>query len=269
MFWGLFIFILSFFPSSPYASESTHFVIVVPSYNNEPWVIRNLESITSQNYSNWFLYYIDDHSTDKTAKLVKKFIKEKNLQSKCQLIRNSERKGALANLYAAIHKVNPTDVIVTVDGDDRFAHSKVLSVLAGAYADKKVWMTYGNFKSDPPGWPSNCRPISNKIAKKNCFRKKNFVSSHLRTFYAKLFQLINKKDLFWNGQFYPMTWDMAIMFPMIEMASKGHFRFIKEVLYIYNVQNPLMDCRVNAQLQRDLDKEIRSKPPYKPLNTLF
>lgn len=66
-----------------------------------------------------------------------------------------------------------------------------------------------------------------------------------------------------------MTGDMAIMLPMLEMSSKGHFRFIKKVLYIYNVENPLNDHRVNAELQRSLDAYIRAKPRYEPLEILF
>ncbi len=66
-----------------------------------------------------------------------------------------------------------------------------------------------------------------------------------------------------------MTWDMAFMFPMLEMSAKKHFHFISDILYIYNVNNPINDHRVNSQLQNDLDKYIRAMPPYAPLDNLF
>lgn len=265
----LVVFFACFFFVEKGISQETHFVVVIPSYNNEAWALQNLQSIASQTYDNWSMIYIDDCSTDTTAAIVRTFIKENNLQKKCTLISNEKRQGSLANMYRAISSCKPTDVIVIVDGDDRLAHSKVFEKLAKVYSNPKIWMTYGNFRSDPPGWPSCCARIPLSVKKNNAFRQYAWVSSHLRTFYAKLFHLIRSEDLLWNGSFFPMTHDMAIMFPIIEMASKNHFLFIHEVLYIYNTANPIMDWRVNAQLQRDLDAYIRNMPPYQPLDTLF
>ena len=253
------------------APRKVDFAIVIPSYNNEKWVIKNLESVAIQKNPNWKLFYINDASSDKTAAFVEQFIRSRNLQHKCTLINNTERKGALANLYNVIMKLPPTTVVVTVDGDDFLNGPNVLDILTKAYADEKkdIWMTYGDFKSSPPGWPSCCDDIPRKVVKKRTFRSYKWVATHLRTFYAKLFQKIKKDDLLWKGKFFPMTWDMAFMFPMLEMSSKDHFKFIRDVTYIYNVQNPLNDYRVNAQLQRDLDVYIRKMPPYPALNQLF
>ena len=64
-----------------------------------------------------------------------------------------------------------------------------------------------------------------------------------------------------------MTWDQAIMFPMIEMAAERH-AFIPEVTYVYNVVNPINDNKVDPQLQRDLEEFIRSRQPYERLGGL-
>jgi len=55
------------------------------------------------------------------------------------------------------------------------------------------------------------------------------------------------------------------MYPLAEMASERH-AFIKQVLYIYNMSNPINDNRVNAQLQNELDAWIRKKTPYSRLS---
>ena len=150
-----------------------------------------------------------------------------------------------------------------------FRSPYVLHTLAYAYADKDIWMTYGNFRTTPENWGSCCDRIPTKVMKTNTFRSYKWVASHLRTFYAKLFHHIKKEDLMKDGQFFTMTWDMAFMFPMLEMASKKHFKFISDILYIYNVNNPINDYRVNAKLQQDLDRHIRNMPPYQPLDRLF
>jgi len=267
---SLFLFLLILLTNSLSAStEAPRFVFVIPSYNNEPWALKNITSCTSQRYSNWHLYYVDDCSTDRTASIVSDYIRINSLENKCTLIRNPKRRGSLANVYNVITQCQPTDIIVLVDGDDYLAHQKVLNVLAGYYLDPRTWMTYGTFVSNPPGWWNNCHPIPEHISKNNAFRSHEWVCGHLRTFYAGLFQRIKKKDLMWQGNFFPMTGDMACIFPMLEMSSKGHIRRITDILYIYNVSNPINDHKTNADLQRYLDGYIRSLPRYEPLERLF
>ncbi len=267
------ILLLVFYPFYAYMDSlpqrPTEFVIVVPSHNNERFCIQNLTSIVQQTYPHWHLFYIDDASSDKTGQLVDDFVKTRGLGPRCTIVHNKKRKGSLANIYDTIHKVAPYKVIVTVDGDDRLAHHSVLEILASIYADKNVWLTYGNFTSDPPGWGSCCEYIPPAISNARSFRSYRWVFGHLRTFYAKLFQLIKIEDFQWKGVFFPMVGDMAFMFPMAEMASRGHIRFIPDTLYIYNVANPINDHRVNASQLQNLDRQIRHMPPYQPLNKLF
>ena len=47
-----------------------------------------------------------------------------------------------------------------------------------------------------------------------------WMASHLRTFRHDLWLKIEDSDLRDNdGNYYPTTWDLAIMFPMLEMAG--------------------------------------------------
>ena len=55
---------------------------------------------------------------------------------------------------------------------------------------------------------------------------------------------------------------------MLEMAQERH-QFISDVLYIYNVENPLSDFRINEIIQYRVGMYIRSKKPYMSLNSLF
>lgn len=278
----IFIFLFLFatlsygcFAKEQQKKSTIEFVVVIPSYNNEKWVIKNLQSIVRQSYRNWKIYYIDDSSSDQTGQLVDNFIEEHKIAHKCTVIHNKVRKGALANLYNAINDIAPEKVIVDLDGDDRLADPFVLEYLASIYSEKPVndphavWLTYGSFKSDPPGYIPHLREFPETIMKAKTFRSYRWISSHLKTFYAKLFHLIKRDDLLWNGNFFPMASDLAIMFPMLEMASKGHIHFVKKVVHIYNVANPLQDRKVDNQLQVQLEHVIRSKRAYKAVKTLF
>ena len=99
------------------------------------------------------------------------------------------------------------------------------------------------------------------------FRKQPWSASHLRTFYAALFKKIKLEDLLYEGEFFPMASDLAMMFPMLEMSG-NHAHFIKEVLYLYNRSNPLNDHKVDLKLQNACALYARKLPPYKRLKEL-
>lgn len=248
--------------------DQPYFVVVIPSYNNKNWFERNLGSVLIQTYPHYQVLYINDCSTDGTGDLVAEYIKTKDHDAKITLINNTQRVGALANIYRAVAMSQDNHVIVLLDGDDWLAHENALLKLSQAYKDPNNWLVYTQFIQVPMnehGW--------NRTFSKNEYQNphipRTYSPSHLRTFYAGLFKKIKLDDLLYKGQFYPMTWDMAIMLPMVEMASQGHVHFVPDVLYVYNHANPLSDHCIDAKLQQSLCAEISAKKKYKPIARLF
>lgn len=239
-------------------------VVVIPSYNNQRWYIDNLQSVLSQNYDNFQVIYTDDCSPDNTGNLVEAYLTEHDLGNKVSLIKNTDRRGALHNLYTMIHMCPDDAIVVTLDGDDWFPDNEVLTRLNAVYSANDVWLTYGQFKMHPSGIQGWACPMPDYIVENNVFRDFQHLPTHLRTFYAWLFKEIKLKDLLYLGEFYPMTWDMAMMFPMIEMAGERH-QFIPEIMYMYNDANNLSDHHVSRQFQAYLAQIIKKKPHYKRL----
>ena len=267
-FFNLFIiFIISFLTSY---TKDLKFEIVVPTYNNEKYCIDNLKSL-DQNYPDhlYHITIIDDKSTDKTGSMIDHFIAEHKLHDKITVIHNTIRVGALENLYKTIHSLPDTTIVVTVDGDDQLAHEDVLTRLHKEYSEQNAWITYGQFIWHSGGRSGFCRNYPDVIVEQNKFRSYIWYGSHLRTFYASLFKKIKKEDLICDGKFFPMAWDLAIMFPMMEMAGKEHIKFIPDILYIYNDHNPLNDHKVNSGLVVKLDKIIRDKKQYELVEDIF
>lgn len=248
--------------------RSPEFVIIIPSYNNEKWAIENIDSAAKQDYEHFEIIYIDDCSTDNTLGLMRKYVADHKLEHRIRIVSNQKRQGALKNFYTAIHDCPDHKVIVMLDGDDKLADKDVLNYLASVYANKKIWITYGQFMHVPPGKIGSCREFPEEIRKNNRFRSHEWVASHLRTCYAGLFKKIKREDLLYRNEFCQMAWDNAIMFPMLEMASQDHIQFISKVLYIYNETNPMSDCRVDRQLVQRIEAHIKSQKPYTPLAKL-
>ena len=246
------------------AATERKFVIVVASYNNARYFQKNLDSIFSQKYNNYHVIYTNDASTDTTYEKVRAYVDKNNLHEKITLIHNESNRGALYNYYAMIQACDDSDIIVMLDGDDWFSHFKVLKDLNLYYENSDVWMTYGQFLWYPKNKRGNCRAISKSRLIEANFRDNEWIFSHLRSFYAGLFKKIKLEDLLFQGKFFPTTYDLAIMYPMIEMAREHTF-FIPDVMYVYNFDTPINDERIRRNEQVMFEKYIRSLPMYDEL----
>jgi glycosyltransferase involved in cell wall biosynthesis len=267
----VFIFLLTIFVEmAPVHSSETEksIVVVIPSYNNKKWYKKNLSTLFKQNYTNYKVIYLDDCSSDGTGKLVENFVKKLKQGHRFQLVKNSQRHGALQNLYTAIHSCADDDIVITYDGDDWFPNNNVLNIINDAYQSDDVWLTYGTYVGFPDRKTSgHSRDFPKNVIENNLFRQQTH-PSHLRTFYAWLFKNIDIDDLLWDEKFYPMAWDLAMMFPMIEMAGERH-KFIDKITYVYNQINPISDGKVDPNFQIQLDEHIRSLPRYVRLENKY
>lgn len=243
-------------------------VVVIPSYNNKDWYERNLDSVLTQNYHNFRVIYIDDASPDGTGNFVKAYIKRKNAEKKVTLVQNTKRTGALSNVYKGIWMCASHEIVANLDGDDWFHDANVLAKLNAIYADPNVWVTYGQFVYYPCGTPGWAEEVPQEIIEKNAFREYQWVTTALRTFYAGLFHKIKIDDLLYQGKFFPMAGDLAYMWPILEMAGT-HSRFIPDVLYVYNVDTPINDIKLDPTYQQNLGFETRIKPKYSPIENPF
>lgn len=241
-------------------------VVIIPSYNNVQWCQKNLESVFAQNYHNYRVIYIDDCSTDGMYEAVKNCIEQHKQTHRVTLIRNNERRGAMANWYASIWSCADNEIVINLDGDDWFKHSYVLQRVNEEYQNQDVWLTYGQFEFYPAGKVGWCHTLPQDIVENNLYRyyPNPGVPSHLRTFYAWLFKKIKTEDLMLNDDFFPATCDQAMLFPMLEMAGQ-HVRFIPDILYVYNQSNPINDGKVRLQAVLSCEQIIRKKPRYAPL----
>lgn len=65
--------------------------IIVPSFNREHTILRTLNSVINQTYTNLEIIVVDDCSTDKTVPLIRSLMKN---EPRLQLLINPENKGA-------------------------------------------------------------------------------------------------------------------------------------------------------------------------------
>jgi len=236
-------------------------IIVTTLYNAENYIERCLFSLKTQSFKNFKCYITDDLSTDKSVQIVKNYIKD---DDRFILIENKEKLYQPGNYDQIIRyneNIDDNDVIVEVDGDDWLPDIDTLKRINEVYKNNNVWIANGSFKysTGEPGFSSK-QIIDNNL------RNSRFTASHIRTWRAFLWREIYEEDLKdENGVYWKVTGDLSFMFPMLEMSGNEHYRFMEEVNYIYNAENPINDHKVDLTLVNDIANKIRKKNKYEKL----
>lgn len=216
-------------------------IIGVTLYNSGDIVERTLGSIMSQTYKNFVCYITDDLSTDNSADIVENFIKG---DDRFHLIRNTKKRYQGGN-YDLICRdtegVDDEDIFIEVDGDDWLPDSKVFERVVNHYESGDIWIANGCFR-----YSDGRKGFSQPVTNINNLRKGAYTASHLRTWKIFLWRGIKQKDLKDDkNNFWETTGDLSFMYPMLEMSGLEHYKFMSEINYIYNEQNPLNDHKVN------------------------
>ena len=87
--------------------------VILPVFNGEKYLVESIESILNQTYSNFEFIIINDGSSDKSLKIIKKY----NKLDKRILVISRENKGLIASLNEGIEK-SKGSYIARMDQDD-------------------------------------------------------------------------------------------------------------------------------------------------------
>jgi len=195
----------------------------------KPFILKCLDSIYAQKYSNYELIIVNDAAKD--IDFLIDYIKEK----KNYILLNRETNDGPAStkweflnyIQHNIGKYSMNDIAMIVDGDDFLGTTDAFATVNNKYVETKCWMTYGNatgkFCDSNMAIPSEWSNI----------RKEQWIYTHPRTFKLALALTFNEVDFKLNGKWLTKGTDRPIVFNCIEMAGKDRTSFIKDMLYTY------------------------------------
>lgn len=241
------------------------YVFVVTAYNAEKWIKKCIDSIKTQIKTNWICILCDDCSSDKTFNVMKT-----QQTPDFFLYRSNKNMGAAYMRYNSVKHfsdhIDDEDVILLIGGDDWLAHNKVLNILQRAY-DNGACVTYGNYKSLQNNNFHSLAEFPKSVIKERSFRSHPWISTAINTFKYKLFKLINPEHLKDpKGIWMKNCTDLAIMFPILEMAPNDTIKPIHHIIYIYN--NKLSSntlSRFGKNHKTMTNKYIRRLPKYQQI----
>ena len=194
------------------------------------------------------------------------------------IIRNENRIGATENMYNALMTIpmEENDILIRIDGDDYFLGPFVFQIVNEKYNQGSFLMTYGQeIIVDGCLKPTYRSPYTKEEF--DNLRKIEWKMPPLRTFKYKLFTELIQQDpevkcLKFNGreEFYVFSSDVALMYPLMEIAGFENIGMINNVLYCYryhsNNDHETIDGR-KIQFQTELD--IRAGKPFRQVFNNF
>lgn len=232
-------------------------IILTTAFNCEKYIDICISSIKSQSFKDFTCYITDDLSTDGTVDKVKKIIEG---DDRFVLIENKNKlyqPGNYDNIIRGLN-INDEEICVEVDGDDWLPNKDVFLKINDVYNQEDIWITSGSFRYSNGRLGFSKPPINF-----DNIRNEAFTLSHLRTWKSWLWKKILPEDLKdEDGNYWGVAGDLSFMYPMVEMSGQNHFKFLTDINYVYNEENPLNDHKVNYQNVVKSVRKLRLKPKY-------
>jgi|GEM_PF-481073 len=236
--------------------------VIIPFRNVARYISDCITSIEAQAYTNYRVIFVDDCSDDHSLAHIP--AKDNYL-----IIRNSQRKYALVNILDTLlqEEFEKDDIICLLDGDDMLAHPYVFRILNNCYSTTKTWITYGSYRTFGSLVTVGGRYTASEFRQ---LRTAIWKGSHLKTFQYSLFEAYYDQDPGMQhmktntGDFLKMPYDMAIMFPLLELAGYRRATHIPMPIYLYRTHDNNDYVSNNAD-QISGEREIRSKKSFRKI----
>lgn len=230
------------------------FVIVSCGLYNRDQIERNIESIDSQGEEFYHWIVVDNHDSSYSV------LEGNNRMKIFRLGKNNSS----ANHVLALSQASG-DIICSVDLDD-YLLPGALSYLKEVYSNPNIYLTYGSYACAS----GKSGRFAQRYGDKEKVRYNPFKASHLKSFRLKLWEKLDKDQLksFETGEYYESAGDLAMMFPLMEMAGLHRCKFIEQPLYWYNDLNENNDHKLRRDIQLKCEIEIRNRDQLQIIGAL-
>lgn len=239
-------------------NNNSKLIILTTLYNAKNYIPLCIQTLKHQTHSDFHCFITDDVSTDDSVEVAEKSI---NGDSRFTIIQNKSKLYQPGNYDQVIRnnsEINDNDIIVEVDGDDWLPTKNVLERIYNLYTNDDVWIANGSFV-----YSDGRKGFSQRQDNLDSLRTSVMTASHIRTWRAFLWRKILIEDLKdVDGNYWKISGDLSFMFPMLEMSGPEHYRFMPEINYVYNEENPINDHKVDIKSVLQVANKIRKKPKY-------
>ncbi len=94
------------------AMDETRLSVLIPNYNNGPYLKEALDSLFAQTYTNFIIYFVDDCSTDNSLEIAESYKDDRLV-----IIEKDSNSGIVDTMNVALNRIE-TEYYIRMDGDD-------------------------------------------------------------------------------------------------------------------------------------------------------
>ncbi len=153
-------------------------------------------------------------------------------------------------------------IVASLDADDWLGPPNALCTVARYFAAGAL-VTYGSFRfaDGRRGSPSDAYQPGEDV------RRAPWKGTHLKCFRAGLFKRIKHEHLKRDGVWLPHARDLALMFPLLEMAGPRRRAHVQEEIYVYNfaLSTEFRGDAATRAAELECVRYVRGLPPYEVL----
>ncbi|MCG8376471.1 MAG: glycosyltransferase family 2 protein [Chlorobiales bacterium] len=144
-------------------SHTPDISVILPTYNREKTLVRAVQSVISQTFTDWELVIVDDGSTDKTFERISEFMEKHDT---IRYMKHSNRKAALsrnAGIQASFGRY-----ITFLDSDDFYLPEHLASRFLYLETHPETDLLSGGFCGDENVYVTDCYNPEKKIHIQEC-----------------------------------------------------------------------------------------------------
>lgn len=207
--------------------------IMIPTYNQQDYIVQAVNSAVNINYDNLEIIILDDCSTDETVNRIKDFLGsiDASRRSKIYLYSNKRNIGRVKTYRRLLYEFATGEWVIMLDGDDYFlgtdfvknAISKIekdssIVAVIGGYVKKEGELLFYNI-------PACARVGGIELF----FRFPDFVYSHGSVLYNR--KIAKEID------FYSMDIISTDLQSHLRLFLAGNVVFVNEIFYLWRVNS--------------------------------
>ena len=125
--------------------------VIIPTYNQEYYIEKCINSGLNQSYNNYEILLIDDGSTDKTLEIIQKYKNNIRILSK--------QNGGTSSCWNYALNFVKSKYVIGLDSDDEFVYTTIDKVINTAMKNPKIDIIYSDYEF------IDCNSISTKVVR--------------------------------------------------------------------------------------------------------
>lgn len=232
--------------------------VIIPYYNSEKTILRALNSVISQTYSDYEIILINDGSTDNSQSIVSSFIESNREVKIINIYQNNKGPSAARNLGISLAK---GEYIAFLDSDDEWEMNKLLVQIneINIYGCDMIGCNYSYY-------------VNNKFKQFNYVKsgiKKVSFKETLLKHYFNTSSVIIKKDVLNSIGGFPENqryMEDALLYTMI---SRKYRAFVSNKILVKCYKYPYGDSGLSSRLDEMEWNEIKNFKRLKKENYLY